>query len=274
MLSIRPIDSPETMISAIRQMGIVPFFHNAIPGWSIEDHTAPGHWFGKEEEGGSLGPWDWKIDAIREGDIAYGKYISRKTAFATREWYGHLMNWRRSLPEYRMAEGYDHEVTSIDGRLDKYLASVLLAAIREKGSLESGEIKAVLKQRLDRKSLEKVGGWMRRYLVPDIKKQAIDIMIQYLDMGTWTLIGDFTRVYRGPNLTYSGWQRSSITTPDELFKSGSEGTDGPFWAKFIDAGDDVPLVPDCTPAESREKLIGHILSLNPGTDRKAVEKLI
>ena len=101
----RVIDSPERMIEVIRENGIIPFFRCGVPGWSIEEMTAPGCWFTDEEDGGTLGPWDWKIEAVREGDIAYGKFLGGKAAFATVEWYRELMNWRRSIPKYRMALG-------------------------------------------------------------------------------------------------------------------------------------------------------------------------
>ena len=56
---IKPIDSPETMSAAIRRVGIIPFVRNTIPGWSIEELTAPGSWFWDEDADDVLGPWDW-----------------------------------------------------------------------------------------------------------------------------------------------------------------------------------------------------------------------
>ena len=81
------IISPERMIAGIRELGIVPFFRSRVPGWSVEDQTDPDFWFYTSDV---LGPWDWKIDAVREGDIAYGKFLSGKAAFATTRWYRHL----------------------------------------------------------------------------------------------------------------------------------------------------------------------------------------
>ena len=72
-------------------------------------------------------------------------------------------------------------------------------------------------------------------------------------MGTWTVIGDFERVYRGPELTYRGWQRASNTTPDELF------------ADLLATG--------LTPAASRSKLIAHIREFFPEADSKVLERL-
>lgn len=60
------ICSAETMIGAIREIGIVPFFRSPVPGWSIEDLTHPDAWFYSSD---ILGPWDWKIDAIHDGIV-------------------------------------------------------------------------------------------------------------------------------------------------------------------------------------------------------------
>ena len=50
---------------------------NAIPGYSVEEHTLPEFWFTEEQ----LGPWDWKIDCVQSGEIAYGKFLwGRKAA--------------------------------------------------------------------------------------------------------------------------------------------------------------------------------------------------
>ena len=133
------IDCPERMIEVIRRFGIIPFFKGTVPGWSIEEMTAEGCWFTDSEEfGGTLGPWDWKIDCVREGDIAYGKFLGGKAGFATVDYYRHLMNWRRSLPRYRMALGEKFKDVSRNDSLMKVLSPIALSAIKEAGSLEGG----------------------------------------------------------------------------------------------------------------------------------------
>ena len=67
------IDGAEPMLLAIRQAGLLPFFRNRIPGYSVQDLTRPGYWFDGDED--PLGPWDWKIDCVQSGDIAYGKFL-------------------------------------------------------------------------------------------------------------------------------------------------------------------------------------------------------
>ena len=55
------------MERAICDLGIIPFFTSAIPGYSIKELTQPGFWFDGEED--SLGPWDWKIDCLQNGGL-------------------------------------------------------------------------------------------------------------------------------------------------------------------------------------------------------------
>ena len=249
MTPIRPIDSPEAMIAAIRHFGILPFFRCGVPGWSVEDLTAPGCWF-SDEDSTFLGPWDWKIDAVREGDIAYGKFLGGKAAFATVPWYKELMNWRRSQPRWRMALGERYKATTAHDKLMKRLAPVALGAIRQAGALEAKELRLICSASEN----------------APVKKNVMDSVVQFLQMGTWSVIGDFERVYRGPDLTYVGWQRASNTTPDELFAV----PDLPF-ANARPAAD--PLATDLTPAASREKLIARVREFFPDAETKVLEKL-
>ena len=52
------VNSPESMIQAIKEIGIIPFSKNSIPGWSIQEITDPDFWFTTSDQ---LGPWDWKV---------------------------------------------------------------------------------------------------------------------------------------------------------------------------------------------------------------------
>lgn len=262
------------MISAIRTIGMIPFTKCTVQGWSIQEITGHEFWFMSSDE---LGPWDWRIDAIHDGLIC-GKFLSQKTAFATEEMYRHLMNWRRSLPKYQVADGGRSDESSIDDRLHKYLAPTLLSAIREHESLESSALRFILEDRIPMKTREKIGGYVGKQLIPKVKKQAVDFVMTYLDMGTWTVVGDITRVYRGPNCEYKGWQRNTITTPEAMFSavdkpSENTGCDSPFWAKFIDEGTENTIVIDCSPEESREFIINNVRKFFPDA-QKALEKLI
>ena len=137
--------------------------------------TPPQCWFTEE----NLGPWDWKIDCIRSGELAYGKYLRGKAAFATTEWFAHVMNYRRSMPKYR-PEG---------------MQAKALEAIRENGSLSSRELRRIC----------------------GLPKGKMDAVMTRLQMSTLVVIGDIERVFRGPDLRYNGWQLSSFCTPEDLF---------------------------------------------------------
>lgn len=174
--------SPETMYAAIQRLGIVPFFENIVPGYSIEELTPPRFWF--DGDGAALGPWDWKIECVRSGDIAYGKFLlGGKAAFATVEWYRELLNWRRSLPKYQ---------PTADG-------ARILAYLEENGSIGIKEVRGLL----------------------GVKKSAADAAISRLQLQCRVVTGDIVRVYRGEDLHYNGWQTSSFCTPEALFDAGS-----------------------------------------------------
>ena len=57
-----------------------------------------------------------------------------------------------------------------------------------------------------------------------VKKSAADALLTKLQMQTRVITGDIIRVYRGSDLQYSGWQRSSFCAPETLF----EDLDFPF----------------------------------------------
>lgn len=186
--------SPETMYAAIQRLGIVPFFENIVPGYSIEELTPPRFWF--DGDGAALGPWDWKIECVRSGDIAYGKFLlGGKAAFATVEWYRELLNWRRSLPKYQ---------PTADG-------ARILAYLEENGSIGIKEVRGLL----------------------GVKKSAADAAISRLQLQCRVVTGDIVRVYRGEDLHYNGWQTSSFCTPEALFDAG--GAPGPAGFPFAPA---------------------------------------
>ena len=173
----------ESMLALIRELGIVPFFSNPIAGYSVEEHTPKDQWFTDE----NLGPWDWKIECVRSGDIAYGKFLwGGKASFARADVYRELINWRRSLPKYSPTQDQQ----------------TVLNYLAEHGSVSVPEVRQLL----------------------GVKKSAADALLSKLQMQTRIVTGDIERVYRGPALTYNGWQRCSFCSPEALF----EDEDFPF----------------------------------------------
>jgi len=225
------IDSAETMERAIRRMGIIPFFANRIPGYSIQEMTRPGYWFDGDED--PLGPWDWKIECLHSGDIAYGKFLcGGKASFATVEWYRELMNLQRS--RYSPDE---------NGRL-------IMDKVGENGSITVKEVRDLL----------------------GVRKSAADAALGRLQHQCRLVTGEITRVYRGPNLTYNGWQVSSFCRPEDLFRGDTAFSAFP---DFPFSTDSAPLQSDHTPGESLEILLSHLLSILPhGTSREDLLKVL
>ena len=148
------VDSPEALCAAIRGCGIVPFFENALPSYSIEEMTPGEHWF----EDGSLGPWDWKIAAVQTGEVAYGKFLcGGKAAFATAECYRDLLNWRRAQPRYALRPGdrQAYEAVCEAGTLTT-------RELRRICGLKKGQMDAIL-TRLEQQTRLVIGDFERVY---------------------------------------------------------------------------------------------------------------
>ena len=236
----------EAMLDTIRDLGIVPFFANVIPGYSIEEMTPPENWFDTQENL-SYTPWDWKIPCVQSGEIAYGKFLlGGKAAFATVEWYRELRNWRQSQPKYR-PDAAQQQV------LD-YLA--------KNGSIGIKEIRGLL----------------------GIKKGQADALMTRLMMQCRAVTGDIIRVFRGPDLHYNGWQTSSFCTPEALFGLSDDApagvSDAPAARKApatffgFPCEDDASLRPGHSPEESYQCLVSHIRSLFPDVSDKQLAALL
>lgn len=224
------VTSPETMYSTIEELGIVPFFENPVPGYSIEERTPREFWFDGED--GLLGPWDWKIFSVQSGDIAYGKFLwGGKAAFATVQWYAELMNYRRSLPKYAPTEEQQRVLALMEGQ----------------GSISIRDIRKLL----------------------DVKKSAADALMTRLQMQCRVITGDITRVYRGPDLHYNGWQVSSFCSPESLFCA--EPLPGPGGFPF---GEPRTLEVGHSPAESLERLVTRVREIAPEATEKQILKML
>lgn len=224
------IISAETMLQTIQEMGIVPFFENDIPGYSVEEMTSVDNWFDTQENL-SYTPWDWKIHCVQSGEIAYGKFLQGKAAFATVEWYAELRNYRRAQDKYKPDEAQRK----------------VLDYLKENGSIGIKEVRLLL----------------------GIKKGAADTIIAKLMQQCRVVTGDITRVYRGPDLHYNGWQTSSFCTPEALFDKPAV----PFFAAFEAArGSDLEV--NHSPEESFRRLQEHIRTLIPDVTEKQLLKLL
>ena len=224
-----PVTNAEMMYRAISEYGMLPLCANHLAGFSVEEMTPPECWFSEDE----MGPWDWKIDMVQSGDIAYGKFLAcGKAAFATVECYRELMNYRRAQKKYQPSEGPQQQI---------------LAFMREHGSATVRELRGLL----------------------NLKKGPVDALLTRLQMDTLVITGDITRVYRGPDLHYNGWQVSSFCTPESLFCV--DAIPGPGGFPF---GEARTLDVDHSPAESLERLTRHIRTIAPTATEKQILKML
>lgn len=249
--NLRPprIVSAETMYKAIMDVGIVPFMSNHIPGYSIEEMTAPEYWF--DGDAGVLGPWDWKIDMVQSGDIVYGKFLGGKAAYATVQWYRELRAWRLGAvipgPSSSSFSGLSRESHSSQD-------AAILDFINANGAISIKEVRALL----------------------GVKKSAADAAITRLQMQCRVVTGDLIRVYRGEDLHYNGWQIASFTTPEALYGTSDFpfASSGAAASSFSGLSRKSPLYTEGTPSDSLERLLAHMEDVSGCTDRKKLLKLI
>lgn len=227
------VTSAEAMLDTIREMGIIPFFENPIPGYSIEEMTPRENWFDTQENL-SFTPWDWKIPCVQSGDIAYGKFLwGGKAAFATVEWYRELRNYRQAQAKYQPDAAQQQ----------------ILEYLGQYGSIGIKEVRGLL----------------------GVKKGPADAQITRLMMQCRVITGDITRVYRGPDLHYNGWQVSSFCTPEALFDNTVPLAGLPAGFPFAD---EMSLPVQHSPAESLRRLQDHIRSIVPyATDAQILKML-
>lgn len=108
------IHSVDEAIEYINEAGFLPLFKNDIPGFSLEERTAPEHWWSGDP---TMDPWVWRELIARRGSgtggaapgisndaacgISYGKFFDKKAGFISREWIPCFANYRR--------DGYDFD---------------------------------------------------------------------------------------------------------------------------------------------------------------------
>lgn len=90
------IKSYKELISLVNETGFLPLFKNEIEGFSAEEHISPLYWWTGDRE---QDPWVWRELIAGTGEVAYGKFFSRKAGFISMECFPVFVNFRR--------DGYD-----------------------------------------------------------------------------------------------------------------------------------------------------------------------
>ena len=179
-----PIDSPAALEAAVLELGFLPFFRNAIPGFSVEERTPPELWFARDRDG----PWEWKGPVLRGGKCAYGKFFRGKAVYVALERLPDFVNWRRG--------GYDFDARCDDG-LASWHEQHIYKALSAAGSLRSRDL---------RESCGYGKDGMRGF----------DEVVTRLQMLTYLCISDFEYDLDRHGAPY-GWGIARYTTPEALY---------------------------------------------------------
>ncbi|MBO8437107.1 MAG: hypothetical protein IAA97_09030 [Spirochaetes bacterium] len=175
------IKTQEDIISIVEEFGFLPFFHSAIPGFSIEECADPTVWFPPKGEG----VWEWKEPVIEATGAAYGKFFLSRPCFVSKELFTILSAYRR--------DGYDFEGMTNDGlvtRSEKTIYSIL----EETGN----EISTVLRYKTN------------------MSKSTFDTSNTRLQMKTFIMISGFE--YRiAKNGKPFGWGIARYALPEAIY---------------------------------------------------------
>lgn len=181
------IGTMEELEAAIDGLGFVPFFRNEIPGFSIEDHIAPGCWY--DALGDDFWPaWDWKGPVIRTKKCAYGKFLRGKAMYVSTKWFPDFANYRR--------DGYDFDARYEDGLASRQDLELFTLVEREAPALS--------------KYLKRAGGYGKN------GRKGFDTGLTRLQKQCYVITGDF-RYSVGRDGSEYGWGVAEYTTPEKFF---------------------------------------------------------
>ncbi len=227
------------MEQLISSHGFMPFFDNAIPGFSIWEHTPPELRFSDEVDG----PWEWKGPVILDGGYAYGKLLEAKAMYVTMEWFPHLANWRRSRAtitsqEQAVLDTIAQHHSLLTGQLRKLCGYSRAHQHRESNPLLRES------DRLTRKIAKK----------PKPRVEGLETCLTHLQMNTYIIIADFEYKVDKRGQRY-GWGVARYCTPEDFF--GPE-----------------TLLTGCAPEQSRRLLEQHLSQVLPTATTAQIAAII
>lgn len=185
--------NPEQLEHLVLQLGFLPFFHNGVEGFSIEEMTPREYWFSQEVDG----PWEWKTPVICGGLCAYGKFFDKKAGYVSLEWFSDFMNWRR----------WNNSLTPTEMQM--------LQVVRDHESLLTHDLKKACGYiSPSRSRLEKMA---ERKLHGEFRREAYETAISHLQMSTHCCIAGFEYKADRRGKPY-GWGIARYTTPEVLYE--------------------------------------------------------
>ena len=198
------ISSQSELEESALTLGILPFFRNNIPGFSVEEMTAPGMLFGGNEYDGC---WEWKGPVVRSRTTAYGKFFRKKAGFVSRELLPLFLRMRRM--RYPVApDSADEMIYEIISLNDRMTSTELRLTLDNKPRKRTAA------------DLPEIGMTSRDLSLQEerqsFKKSQLEGPLQRLQMGGWLCISDFKYKQTKKGERY-GWGVAEYSTPEMLF---------------------------------------------------------
>ena len=179
----RCLHTSEDLVQRIHEIGFIPLFSNAIPGFSVEEQTPVAAWWSEDPK---RDPWEWRQVLSRNPDIAYGKFFDKKAGFISKEWFPVFANYRRN--------GYDFDALCDDEQVP-YQNRKLMDTLELDDQLQGMEL-------LSFEIKQKSG-----------MKKNFDGVLAQLQMQTYLIMSDFRQKKNKKGQEY-GWHIAALETPE------------------------------------------------------------
>ena len=228
-------------IAYIKEVGFIPLFSNSIPGFSLEEHTAPSQWWTDDPESD---PWKWRQVLSSDPNVAYGKFFGRNAGFISKDWFPVFANYRRN--------GYDFDALFED-ELASYRSKKIMDVFEMDDDavgrqIMSSEVKSLA-------GFSKEGG-----------EKNFEGVITDLQMQTYLIMGGFQQKKNRKGQPF-GWHIAVMETPETKWGRNfvtSAYSEDPLqsWQKIM------AKVTECF-GEVDEKAITNLLAIKcPGPETK------
>lgn len=202
-----PLRSARDLEQAVQALGILPFFHGAVPGLSVQELVDPALWFSDDLDG----PWEWKGPVIAMGRTAYGKFLKNKAVYMRLDLYADFLTYRRAC--------YPTLSQKPVAALGDLSEASLFHIVQNCGSILSSELKEMLgigrpHKRTAADLVDVLG--LNALPAPKGAASALDTMLSNLQMSGRLCIEGFEYQTSKTGSKY-GWGLARYTTPEALY---------------------------------------------------------
>lgn len=190
--SVLRLKNISDLYKLVASIGFIPLFSNSIAGFSVEERVTAEQWWTEDV---NTDPWEWRIVAASNPDIAYGKFFDSKAGFVSKEWFPVFANYRRN--------GYD-----FDALFEDELASYRSKKIMDVFGIDDDSVG----KELMTYEVKKLAGFGKREDGTTGEKN-FDGVLTGLYMQTYLIMSDFRRKKNRKGQEY-GWHIAAVETPE------------------------------------------------------------